>query len=719
MTISKRGTRFAIPRTELFYFDEADNTSKPMIGSNGAIPVTGVQNKVLDAFQSIDQDLWDVKVGDGDFIEKGGNTSGSGYIKISKGIYGESETVFTSKFIVRPAFRFALGMSLSQRLMHQKFSIEIIGVDSEGNEVATVPLNNPVSVTTLSQTAGTLTVTTAENHGFAPADRISLYGSDSRFSYGDVYVATVVTPKQFTVTSTVVGALPSLTANATIAGYAVKVEPFDYGDNAMGVVWEGTSANNAKLLTRTQKSVVNNSVDTSMGTGNTNATVAVAGNYADAFNPSYLYDIRYKTEGVIVRAFPIDSTGPAGGMIKRSQAIPDISNGYKIRIRAKNNKGMSKVVGGISNASKTGTTTTTITTDKPHGLTVADTVQIYGLRDQVAFANLTTATLVSSVVNDTTFTIVMGTATTASTKGGAVIKVNGSYPLAPSPVVAQSISASENYLTVVGNTTWSGFVVGETIELTGLFDTNTGDAVKKYEGSYKVVAINTTSLILSASRVITDSVSINVGGAVIKRTDMRLHLLRVLDYTRQSVEIDSSVGNTADYQEALPVNMVNFSTAMAGTVAHDGVVSGAPVRIGAKALTANTSVSTTGDVADLITTLTGALITRPYTIPESEFTYAGTAITNTTDVVLKVALLANRNYLTGIQIQNSHATVGTEVVIKDGTTVIWRGYSPANSNIIDINFNIPLKTTANTALNFACITTGANVYVNAQGYQAP
>jgi hypothetical protein len=37
----------------------------------------------------------------------------------------------------------------------------------------------------------------------------------------------------------------------------------------------------------------------------------------------------------------------------------------------------------------------------------------------------------------------------------------------------------------------------------------------------------------------------------------------------------------------------------------------------------------------------------------------------------------------------------------------------------EVIFENPLKTTANTALNFACITSGAAVYVNAQGYTAP
>ncbi|HDU1185824.1 TPA: hypothetical protein REU56_002934 [Listeria monocytogenes] len=145
------------------------------------------------------------------------------------------------------------------------------------------------------------------------------------------------------------------------------------------------------------------------------------------------------------------------------------------------------------------------------------------------------------------------------------------------------------------------------------------------------------------------------------------------------------------------------------------------MRIGGRALTANYTAVQTGDAADFVTTLVGALIQKPFSIPELDWMYSGaTPVTTTTDVALKAAPGAGiRNYLTGIQIQNT-STTATEVVIKDGATVIWRGYAPASMTVCaDMTFPTPLRTTAAAALNFACITTAANVYVNAQGYQAP
>lgn len=159
-----------------------------------------------------------------------------------------------------------------------------------------------------------------------------------------------------------------------------------------------------------------------------------------------------------------------------------------------------------------------------------------------------------------------------------------------------------------------------------------------------------------------------------------------------------------------------------GPAAHDAVVSGNPNRIAGRALTANYAAVATGDVADLVTTLVGALVVRPFGIPETDWTYAAAAggIVNTADVAMAAAAGAGlRRYVTGMQLRNAHATVATEVVVKDGATVIWRGQLPANSGFEGTVFATPLKTTANTALNVACTTTGAAVYVNAQGYTAP
>lgn len=97
-------------------------------------------------------------------------------------------------------------------------------------------------------------------------------------------------------------------------------------------------------------------------------------------------------------------------------------------------------------------------------------------------------------------------------------------------------------------------------------------------------------------------------------------------------------------------------------------------------------------------------------------------ITDTSDVVLKAAAGASLfNTLDSLQFLNKNASTSTEIVVKDGSTVIWRGWAPATIALVTplqmvaITFDPPLQSSANTALNFACITTSTNTYVNAQG----
>lgn len=101
---------------------------------------------------------------------------------------------------------------------------------------------------------------------------------------------------------------------------------------------------------------------------------------------------------------------------------------------------------------------------------------------------------------------------------------------------------------------------------------------------------------------------------------------------------------------------------------------------------------------------------------------ASGGIEDTSDVAIKAAAgIGRSNYLSQIEIVNIDASVATEVVVKDGSTVIWRSHFPAKAASTtpvpaQFNFNPPLVGSQNTALNVACITTSAQVYVNARGF---
>lgn len=166
-----------------------------------------------------------------------------------------------------------------------------------------------------------------------------------------------------------------------------------------------------------------------------------------------------------------------------------------------------------------------------------------------------------------------------------------------------------------------------------------------------------------------------------------------------------------------------------GSAAHDAAVVGNPVRIGARALTGGYTPVQTGDVADLVATLSGSLIVKPYSIPDADWQAAAPAggITNsTTAVTLKAAAGGSlRNYITAIQVSSDVLGAATELVIRDGAagTVIWRIKlaTAGTTGIEQIQFPTPLKSSASTLLEVATLTASVtgSVFVSAQGYVAP
>ena len=103
-------------------------------------------------------------------------------------------------------------------------------------------------------------------------------------------------------------------------------------------------------------------------------------------------------------------------------------------------------------------------------------------------------------------------------------------------------------------------------------------------------------------------------------------------------------------------------------------------------------------------------------------TPVGSPITNTTAVPLQAAQAANvRNAIKSIQIYNTSTTVNSVVTIQDGSTVLWTGYAPYQSaslqmKPVEITFGTALIGSSATALNFVAATTGANIFVSAQGF---
>lgn len=112
-------------------------------------------------------------------------------------------------------------------------------------------------------------------------------------------------------------------------------------------------------------------------------------------------------------------------------------------------------------------------------------------------------------------------------------------------------------------------------------------------------------------------------------------------------------------------------------------------------------------------------LSQPYALPASRWQYAGATggITNTTAVALNAAAGAGlRNYVVACQFFNS-AAVASEIEIRDNVTVIWRGYVAASMVTPElVIFPLPLRGTANTAMNVAMGTTATATRVSCQGF---
>lgn len=170
-------------------------------------------------------------------------------------------------------------------------------------------------------------------------------------------------------------------------------------------------------------------------------------------------------------------------------------------------------------------------------------------------------------------------------------------------------------------------------------------------------------------------------------------------------------------------NGASDGASVSGDVAHDSADAGEPVKIGGKGLSADPTAVATADRVNALFDLLGKQVVLPYAIPESAVSGAiTTAMTGTTSTSLVAAPGSGlRNYITTIIVSNAHATVGTDVIIQDGsggTTLLTIPAAAVYGGAV-ITLPTPLRQpTTNTAIYCANVTTGASTKVSAVGFKA-
>jgi hypothetical protein len=171
-----------------------------------------------------------------------------------------------------------------------------------------------------------------------------------------------------------------------------------------------------------------------------------------------------------------------------------------------------------------------------------------------------------------------------------------------------------------------------------------------------------------------------------------------------------------------PVVIASNQTAIAvipaGNVAHASADSGNPGKIGGRARSSEITAVTNDSRIDFVGDLTGKQIVLPYANPENFVSGATAVMSATTAVQLLPAPAAGlRNYITQITVSNAHATIGTEVEIRDGTTLMYTIPAAALYGGAVLTFPTPLRqpTTA-TVVNAAALT-ASTIKVSASGYK--
>jgi len=525
------------------------NTGGNAISVDNPLPVSpiNVQTEFREPFETYNTTtVWSESVANGDIVQLDGNAASASYLVISKNplVAGKETTVTTQASFTGP-FETMVGLSMSQRVLGQETSLELVNTDTPLTPIA------DIAISSIQQATTTLTVVTATPHGLSAGARIGIYGvtSDSRLNYPSLVIASVVSTTSFTVAAGPAGTITSLTVGPyTSQGYVYYRPALGYASDGLSEIIENASATNTSLYVRSDGGDVypsgtaggNQSV-----TVGTSASVAlISSAYTYAFVPTTEYKFLFQADRVQFFDVSVDSANQPTTRLNRSTVVPPITKKYKLRFRATNDAGLTVPTAKIVSASKAGSTTATITTASAHGLTTGDYVYITGIRNGTDFIPITTAVVVASTPTSTTFTLVYGgTSVTVTSYGGFVARAQGGnlpagFAGAGAGAAVQTATVTATELTLTSSGTFS-VSVGDYINVYGVRD-NVSGADLNVDGVYKVANVATTTLVaipISSTVLPAAFGSTACGGAVIKRTDTRISYARINQYLRERVEV--------------------------------------------------------------------------------------------------------------------------------------------------------------------------------------
>ena len=197
--------------------------------------------------------------------------------------------------------------------------------------------------------------------------------------------------------------------------------------------------------------------------------------------------------------------------------------------------------------------------------------------------------------------------------------------------------------------------------------------------------------------------------------------VRLSDGTAAITTLPVSLASVPSHEVTLAANQT-LATLTGGGVAHDGIDTGNPHKVGGRAVAtlSTATLVSAGDRSDLVTATDGSLVVRPHTTLD-DVVAERTTNTDGASTAFTSGLAAPgsgvRLCITAVTICNSSSTFCT-VDLRDGSSgsVLWTLPVPATGGVVQ-RFDPPLRLTANTALAFDASAATTTLTISANGFK--
>lgn len=593
--------------------------------------VTGTQDKYRDSFTSLNPENWTHAVSNAhDSISFGGTSHGAGFARIS-GSFDKSgtRTLLRGKRNFSPPYRSSFGVSISQRISNEITILRHCAVDENGNTITvqgeSTDVVGPV-ITTVSRlviASNMAVIVFNGKHNLKPGEFfvLSSPNGDSRFAHL-FQVSSLRT--EFTL-----NAIMTASSGEYVIGAGAEARKIDFCAGArdcLGLAFLGADSSLSIWFSRADGGPALISIG-NIGTDTTGNSSVANIPFNVSTQPRFALQFIHQADLIRVGAVAIDS-GSVAGFWKRTQSIPNPGLEYNQEIDFVRLPNASRVIQ-IASVQKTGSTTATITTTEPHGLTGSPYGRLYGY-NTTSLPNVTTDTLLT-VVNPNTLRAVWGTGDTSLVgSGGSIVLVSGLGMATGALATAVRAYAWSGDVLYLGTNSQVSLVNGDVISVTGTGNPTVDNrrfevlanapnvlragAVSFVNGSPNLSITDTSAIAIgmtlsssgNIAASIINSVSSNsaaasvnavasnagalelslqgfalraldgaptpdsksavaINGALFRHTDVRLHFATLLDHTRILTEV-SSGHVTNDENTSVPTRAVGTVTMAEGSI---------------------------------------------------------------------------------------------------------------------------------------------------------